>query len=101
MIATRDMRLLRAFITREALDFKFKDTADRLEYINRMMNSILSYDSAPSACDFLVIISSTSLGQTERELHLTPKNWDSSGGNTTVLLPPAPKGSINVTGSPS
>ena len=93
MIQDRDLNLLTSFIKREADDFRFQRANGKVEYVQRMVDKILSYSGSPiSKCNFIVIHSLTNMGLTERKLYLTPRNWVSGNVNTQVFLPPSPKG---------
>lgn len=95
-IVKSDIRLLLAFIQREAEDFRWQHPFNKIIYMARMLRKIKSnLKEIPHAGgNYLILESCTNLGCKIRELQLSFDNLDHNWSVQTIL-PPSPNGGVS------
>lgn len=94
-ISERDEDLLKAFIEREAKDFKFRNFGREEVYRNRMYSLCKTEMAKIREADYIEIESLTNLGLLDRKLVLSCQPWV-RGVRYCLMLPVSPGGGMHI-----
>lgn len=88
---------LDGFLLAESKDYRFVDEEAREKFVKRLEEGILSgLDKIEGGANWICFQSMTNMGMNQRELKLTAHPFDFSAGDVLVLMPPSPRGGVNV-----
>ena len=92
-----DYPIIRSFLEREAMMYRWKNLDNRRKFIDRMFSELTDCDWLPDEhFDYVHIQSLSNMGLVTSELVLTCARWK-SGQSLYLCLPPNPRGSLGET----